>query len=457
MAMDIKSFIRRNRLKVFLLPVFLFLNIFYFPYIYYYYCRRLKKISCQQQLFFLARDEYGAILHLLYYICCWANVRSCAVLVIFTPQFELAKMLAKHICPTVQVIAPCDLFSQFMQKAFAIFMQRFVFRPLYYNLLRKYPEAIYIYEINEGCKCNYIKYLDSVYKNRPHDNPFWDAYVQTRSVFDCRYDVYQDFLQLAKISHGITVDEVPVRCLLNDLKISGKYVVININVKDYYNETRNIRQIAHYERYDVLIDYLINKGYFVVLQGKGEQPYFKPREGFVDYAHGVFQSPENDLLLYSGSEFFVSSKTGAEMYGLLCDKPVLGLNYTELCAMQPNVRFRFFPKHLKDESGKYLSWRTFLTHPAYFQLGRILSTQEKIEFVEMEEHEIIAALEEFLQLLPEPREQWLNYSSRQREFKQMLHPGHLDLYSISGVPCDAYLKEEFNVELVRSKPQVDTG
>ena len=442
--MDIKSFIERNRLKVFLLPVFLFLNILYFPYIYYLYSRQLKQAFRQQQLFFLARDEYGAILQLLYFIRCWTNVHNGAVLVVCTSNFPLVTMLAKYICPEARIISPCDYFSQFMQKAFAIFMPRLVFKPLYYNLLRKYPEELHIYEINEGSKCTYVKYLDNVYENRPQDSLFWDAYVQSRSVYDCRYDVYRYFHKLAKVSSGITVDEACVRSLLNDLKISGKYVVININVKDYCNKNRNIRQIEHYERYDVLIDYLINKGYSVVLQGRGEQPYFKSREGFVDYAHGVFQSPKNDVLLFSGCEFFISSKTGAENYGLLCDKPVLGLNYTELCAMQPNRRLRYFPKRIKDERGKYLSWRTFLTHPAYFQLGSVLSTQKRVEFVEMEECEIIAALDEFLQLLPRPREQWLNYSLLQKEFKQMLHPGHLDLYYSSGVPCEVYLKEEFN-------------
>lgn len=441
--MDIKSYFERYRSKVFLLPVFLFLNVFYFPYLYYFYRRQLKQLSCQQQLFFLARDEYGAILQLLYYIRCWTNVRSGAVLVVFTPQFPLVRKLAKGICPAAQIVSPCDLFSQLMQKAFAVFMRRLVFTPLYYILLRKYPEALYIYEINKGNKCAYVKYLDNVYKNRPNDSPFWDAYVQTRGVFDCRFDVYQDFLELAKVSAGIAVDEARVRHLLSDLRISGRYAVINLNVKDYSNETRNIRRIRHYERYNVLIDYLINKGYVVVLQGKGEQPLFRSREGFIDYARSVFQSAENDLLLFCACEFFVSSKTGAEMYGLLCDKPVLGLNYTELCNMQPNIRFRYFPKRVKDERGKYLSWRIFLTHPAYFHLGRILSTQEQIAFVEMEEHEIIASLEEFLQLLPKPREQWLNYTWRQSEFKKMLHSGHLDLYYISGVPCEVYLKEGF--------------
>ena len=232
-----------------------------------------------------------------------------------------------------------------------------------------------------------------------------------------------------------------VQGLLKNLKIPRKYVVMNINIKDYSNKTQNIRRIHHFERYNVLIDYLINKGYYVVLQGTGEQPYFSPREGFIDYAHSPFQSVENDLLLFSGCSFYVASKTGAEWYGLVCNKPVLGLNYTELSSMQPSSKFRFFPKRVKDKTGKYLSWRAFLTHPVYFQLGQSLPTQETFEFVEMEEHEIIEAVEEFIQLLYKPREEWLNYSLLQSEFKQMLHPGHLELYHIKGVPCEAYLKE----------------
>ena len=441
--MDVKNFFGRYwLLKIFLFPIFLILDIFYFPCLYFFYFRRLRKVSIRQQLFFLAQDQYGAILQLLYYVHCWINLRGGVVLVVFTPQIALVKELAEFICPEAQIISPYVLFSNFIQKAFGIFMRRFVFPPLYYDFLRKYPEAIYIYDISAGSKWPYVKYLDDVYKNRPHDSPFWDAYVQTRRVFNCRYDVTRDSFELAKFSTGITVDGGRVRLLLDDLKISGKYVVINLNVKDYSNENQNIRRIVHFERYDVLIDYLINKGYCVVLQGKGKQPNFKPREGFIDYAHSAIQSVGNDLSLFYGCDFFVSSKTGAEMYGLICDKPVLGLNYTELCGMQPNVRFRFFPKRVKDGRGAYMSWRTVLTHPVYFQLGRSFPMQERFEFVEMEEQEIIAALDEFLQLLPRPREQWLDYSYPQKEFKKMLHPGHLDLYYISGVPCDAYLNEK---------------
>lgn len=440
--MDIqKAFGRYWALKIVLFPVFLFLNLFYFPYLYCFYRQKLKKVSSQQQLFFQARQEYGAILELLYYIHCWTNVRSDAVLVVFDPQIELIKKLASQICPSVKVICPPVLISNFIQKALGVFIRRFVFPPLYYHSLRKYPEAIYIYEINEGSRCAYVKYLDKVYKDRTQDSPFWEAYVQTPRLFDRRFEVCQDFIQLAEVSDGISVETGLVNRLKKDLKVSGKYVVININVKDYSNENQNIRRIQHFERYNVLIDCLISRGYFVVLQGKGEQPFFSPRDGFIDYSHSVFQSVENDLSLFGGCDFFISSKSGAETYSLLFDKPILGLNYTELCAMLPNVRFRFFPKRIKGERGKYLSWQTVLSHPAYFQLGRTLPTQEKLEYIEMEEGEILEALVEFLLLLPKPREEWVCYSTRQKEFKNMLNPGHMDLFHISGVPCDAYLKE----------------
>jgi len=442
-VLNIKSVLGRFwLLKLLLFPIFLVIWPFYFSYLYYFYSRQLSKNAGQRQLFFLALDQYGVTVPLLCYVRCWSDVRSSASLVVFTPQIELVRKLAKNICPAVQLIAPPVLFSNFVQRAFNVFARNFVFVPLYHKLLRKYPEALYINETRNVSKSVYVKHLDEIYKNRPYDSPFWDAYVETRKVFDVRYNVAQDFFQLAKDFRGIFVDEALVQDLLSGLKVPGKYVVININVKDYSNKIQNIRRIAHFERYNVLIDYLIDKGYSVVLQGQREQPFFSPRKGFIDYAHSKFQSAENDLLLFGGCEFYVSSKTGAEWYGLVCDKPVLGLNYTELSSMQPCSRLRFYPKRVRNKEGSYLLWREFLKHPLYFQLGQSLPTQETFEFVEMEEHEIIAAVEEFLQLLQKPREQWMNYSSLQADFKKMLHPGHLDLYHISGLPCEAYLKED---------------
>ena len=437
--MDLVVLLKRYRSKIVLLPFCLLFNLFYLPFAYFYYRRHLRQTTPQQQLFFLARDEYGVLLLLLYYVRCWTGARNGAVLVLFTPRIDLVKVLAKHICPAALIVSPDDWFSRFMRSAFRVYLRRVAFAPLYYEFLRQYPESLFAIEINKSNKSGYVKYLDAVYQRRDHDGPFWTAYVKTREIFDCRFDVMRDYFELAKTSAGVSGDPTLVDRLLRDLGIGSKYAIVNLNVKQYSTENQNIRRIWHHERYNVLINHLIAQGYSVVLQGRGEQPYFEPREGFFDYAHGNLQSAENDLLLFCGCEFFVASKTGAEWYGLVCDKPVLGLNYTELSSMQPNVRCRFFPKHARETNGRYLSWREFLAHPAYFQLGRILTTQAPIEFEEMEDWELVAAIDEFLELLPKPREQWLNYSAQQREFKEALHPGHIDLYHILGVPCEAYL------------------
>ncbi|MDC0110940.1 hypothetical protein OAI76_03965, partial [Alphaproteobacteria bacterium] len=145
--MDIKRFLGRYWLiKVFLLPIFLLLCVFHVPYLYYFYSRQLKNAPLQRQLFFQARQEYGAILELLYYISCWTNARNGAVLVVFNPQFALINKLAQHICPMAHVICPPVLLSNFVQKALGSFMRQSVFPPLYYHFLRKYPEALYIYD-----------------------------------------------------------------------------------------------------------------------------------------------------------------------------------------------------------------------------------------------------------------------------------------------------------------------
>lgn len=438
--MKIKLLLGRYWLvKAIVLPFFLIFCILYLPYLYFFYDINLKKVKSDAQLFFQARQEYGAILELLFYINCWTNTRSDVVLVVFNPQFDIVKKLANYICPNLKIICPPVVFSNFIQKALGSFIRELISKPLYYNFLAKYPGAIYIYDIGNGFKWPYIKYLDPVYGNYSTEDEFWAGYLKTRANFDHRFDVRLDFLRLTKHAKKLCVDDDERNRLLSVLNIPGRYVLINVNIKDYFSENQNIRRIVHFDRYNVLIDYLIKIGFSVVLQGKAEQPFFKEREGFVDYAHSKFQSPVNDLILFSGCDFYVSSKTGVEMYGVLFDKPTLGLNYTELCAMNSNIRFRFFPKRVRNELGHFLSWRSFLTHPVYFQSGSVLPTTERVEFVEMEEHEIIAALEEFLDLLYKPREQWLNYTKLQDEFKNSLNPGHMDLYHIHGVPCDAYL------------------
>jgi hypothetical protein len=97
--MDIKRFLGRYWLiKLFLFPIFLLLCVFHFPYLYCFYFRQLKNTPPQRQLFFQARQEYNAILELLYYILCWTNARNGVALIIFNPKFALIKKLAHPGC-----------------------------------------------------------------------------------------------------------------------------------------------------------------------------------------------------------------------------------------------------------------------------------------------------------------------------------------------------------------------
>jgi putative glycosyltransferase (TIGR04372 family) len=427
-------------IKILLFPIFIVLTLFYGPYIYFFYSRNIKKTVVTRKLFFHAHDDYGAVLELLYYIRCWTDLGNKAALIIFTPKSSLVKRLANKICPSVKIISPRILLSKIVQKSLSIFIKRFLYPPIYYHFEKKYPEAIYIYGIDYGYKWRHDEDFDEIKKNYACDNSFWHGYKKIRLVFERNMSNYKSFIQLTKNHKGIISDQTDVEYLINKLEINKPYVLLNINTKNYSNKNQNSRRIKYYERYIVLIDYLINKGYTVVLQGTKEQPVFFKQAYFIDYAHSNHQSPENDLLLFSACEFFISSKSGVEMYGILYNKPILGLNYTELTCMNEHIKMRFFPKHIKNGLGEKMTWRDYLSHPAYFQLGRMMPTEEEIEFLEMEEHEIIAALDEFLSLLEKPEEQWLEYSSLQKEFKKTLHPGHLDLYLICGVPCDAYLK-----------------
>ena len=45
--------------------------------------------------------------------------------------------------------------------------------------------------------------------------------------------------------------------------------------------------------------------------------------------------------------------------------------------MNENKKFRFYPKHIKKSSGKYLTWIDLLNDPIYFQIGRLDTNNKK--------------------------------------------------------------------------------
>lgn len=430
------------KIRYLLLPLFLLLNCAFLPFLWLFYYRRLRAVAGDRPVFFLARDEYGTILNLLHYACCWEAERGPVTVVVLTPHLATVRAIVDTIHPSLHCIAPSDPWTRAMIRLFpASFLKRLVFHPLCRQLLGYRPDAIYLYDISEQNRSDFVSYFDPVYRQRTGDTPFWRAYAQTRKILDYHQAAYLDWFALQQqTAWKFTASESTLRDFQTQIGITAPYVVLNLNIKDYRCDDRNIRRIHVPERYNALMDHLRARGWCVVVHGGAEQPQFAPRPGLIDYARSPHRSIANDFLLFAGCRFFISSKSGPEAYSVLCDTPILGLNYTELCSMQVNPRFRFYPKHIRCGEHR-LSWRALLEHPVFFQIGSNATGLTDCTFEEMSEAELIAAVDEFLALLSLPRAEWGNHTPAQAAFQAARHPGHLDLCYIPGVPCDAYLQQ----------------
>lgn len=443
----------KNIIKSLLIPFYFIINLFYLPFLRSYLFARIQKKPRSTQLFFMTRFDFGTWLLLMHYAKCWTESRGPACLVVFTPASHTAIQLAQSICPKAEIIA----FDHFIARAlFSIFrrelMQFYTLNPIYAHACCRWPHALFLFDMTFSRKHRehvsaYIPFFDPVLQNPP---PFSDAFLKayTRAMYgyDYRRAIYQDMIKLSY--------QDAIRCyrnnlkdrksnkkntLLESLKINSPYVVMNINCKNYGNKLSNNRRVKHPETYNSMIDFLIAQGYSVVLQGRKEQPKLPPRKGLIEYFKTPFASTKNDFNLFSNCSFAVFPKTGPEVFGPICNVPVLGLNYTELAAIVPKARCRFFPKHVWDsKQEKFLHWKELLQRPCFFDVG-ILSFEEGIEYIDLSEEEILNATKEFLTLLHLEISEWTKYSPLQKEFKQAVHPVHIDLYDISEVPCDAYL------------------
>ena len=395
----------------------------------------------------MTRFDFGTWLLLMHYAQCWTRERGPATLVVFIPNSHVVADLAKHICPNVELIVFNNPFSRAI---FFLFrrelVQYFTLNPIYAHACCQWPQALYIFDMTFSRTkpeniASYISCFDPVLKTDwPFSATFRRTYIQIREQYDYRRPVYQDMISLF---YKTASKQLPKPSFLQELRqlfdIESPYVVMNLNCKDYRNNQRNNRRINHPERYNGLIDLLISKGYSVVLQGRNEQPHFTHRKGLVNYFSSPHVSPAADFKVYSNAAFAILPKTGPEVFGTICNIPVLGLNYTELSAIVPKSRCRFYPKHLWDtRKNEFIHWKELLQRPCFYDVGT-LSFEPGIEYVEMSEEELIDAGEEFLGLLSQPYEQWNMHSHLQEEFKKSLHPAHIDLYDVTEVPCNAYL------------------
>lgn len=433
-------------------------NLFLYPYLNHYYSSRLKNLPAGIQLFFTARTDFGTNLSIAHYIQLWQQERGQTALVILTLDKNKVKTAMGIISPkTIMIVYPPKLLKLVTFLYRPHYPQYYTLNKLYGVLISRELKGIIYFEGKisfSGSNTNYCSFFDPYLKNcESIPEEFVRAYIQSRNdLLNYRFQYFIDHCSLVskedwtQTSLGLENHQMQLRKILGIGE--GKYVALNIRSfsKSFKGKAGNVytrRGSLNMKKFNLLIDYLISLGFVVVLQGKGEQPYFAPRKGFVDYSKSPYQSIIHDFALLGGSYFFISSKSGPENYASILKVPTLGLDYVELSGMAPNPKLRFYPKHLKYKN-KLLTWKELLQSPAFFDLGT-KNFLDECEYVEMNEEEVLMAVEEFLPLVDQPASSWKNYTPLQNEFKKQLNPLHMDLYQISAVPSDSYLKRSIAV------------
>ncbi len=436
-------------------------NTLFYPWLYRHYRKRIHAIGNDRQLFFLMRQDFGTFLVTIHYARLWQELRTPTALVVLTVDFAKAVALSRTITPQTTIISPDHWLVRFLLWLYGPYYVQFkTINRIYARLAAEHLDAIVVYEQQmffasydqpkgkppRALSTQYNPFLDKDLQEALGPQPFLKAYKEVRKILDYRLAHYRDYISLyyqESPARRALCSEKAQEALLRALSIHKPYVLINVSRRDYFNNnvpsvlTRKGTQYP--KRYNCLIDSLIARGYTVVQHGRQEQPLFAPRKGFIDYARSGLCSPENDLALFSGCAFFISSKTGPENFSSLGNIPILGLNYTELSSMTPNPKLRFYPKHIRFlSSGEYLPWQDMLQSPAFFDMSS-KAYLDDVEYVDMSEEEMMCALEEFLPQTLGDDERWSHYSEQQLHYRKLLTPLHLDLHAIKGVPLNAYL------------------
>ncbi|MCP5468956.1 MAG: TIGR04372 family glycosyltransferase [Chlamydiales bacterium] len=407
--------------------------------------KRLRARTSPSQLFLVTRGDFGTLLVQLQYIREWQEQREQTTAIFLTLFAEKAIELAHLISPNTEVIAP-GKFGLWMVKYLGAFRVHYgTFARVYARLAVDFPQSIIFYAQGTIPTINsignlyyptfYNRYLDQLPPPSPAlSKEFLEQHALVCKGSDIPFTLNEDYIKLKQSQSSGEQRRYQESDICQILSLETPYVVFNITVRDNQH-SHNRKKIFNPERYNVLFDLLIAEGYTVVLQGREEQPLFKERKGFIDYARSGHTSAKHDLFLYSEAAFAVMSTTGAENFATISNTPMLGLNYVELPAMTENPRFRFFPKHYK-RNGKILNWKEVLLSSAFFEYGCHPRDRE-LEICDLEEEEMLEALQEFLALFEQNK--WEGASTEQLAFRSTLTPYHMQLYQIPGLPCQAYL------------------
>lgn len=422
-----------------------------FPVINPFYVHRLStlftevifEIPGDEQCFLLTRSDMDGISINLHYAALWQKQRSKASIFLLSYDLKTVMSLAKIICPEVNLIYKSSRLDTWMRKTFSEQkLYDHCYSRVYAYLLTLRPSTITLLNFpKDKSTSNYPITYQPLFDKRTiglnsQSKEFQKAYYNYNYYLNPRS--WEDFNRLIQISPPFPPPkniQESTQALRKIFSLKRPYIVLD--TENLFSKTRQKANQSNY--YDIIIDLLIERDFAVILMGKAKQTILKDRAHLIKYSQSPLSSLENDHALISKASGVISSKTVSEKMSALYHSPLLGLNYTAPTTMIHHPKHRYlFKKVWDNKKKKHLNWAESLTHPTFFDCAQY-HFRKHFKYHEHEEETYSLAVLEFLDLIDKPISVWQNLAPKQKKFKALLKPEHMDLFTCPGVPPDSSL------------------
>lgn len=177
-----------------------------------------------------------------------------------------------------------------------------------------------------------------------------------------------------------------------------KFICINVRDSAFFNESqvsRHTYRNSNIEDFEVVVNYLLNLGYWVVRIGKMvEKPINIKDNKLIDYGIDQNRSDLLDVWFCKNCEFLVSTGTGVDSVAQMFKKKIVFVNFLPISHIISWTENITVPKKLFwDKSGKELS----LTEHLDNTYGNTYQYEEKgIKVVDLSPDEIESAVKEMV-------------------------------------------------------------
>lgn len=230
------------------------------------------------------------------------------------------------------------------------------------------------------------------------------------------------------------------------LETNGWYVCLHIRedgyTKNLIEENSNSFRNSSITNYYSTINYIYGLGGRVIRMGDKSMTQFPETPGLIDYAHSVFRSEENDVLLSTACRFFIGDTSGFKVIASAHGIPVVGVNLAPMGASKIwGEKDIGVPKlYLSGTDSKPLPFKDiFKFNFANFYHDKQFK-EAKIHLKESSEDEILEAVKQMLRELDSKFKQSPLEIELQAKFNSLFNTSNYSFHSDSRISSYFLLK-----------------